>query len=149
MRRRPPISTRTDTLFPYTTLFRSARSGLDRIEHAVGVEVVAQIHERLAQRLWMLVDGDVQHHLYVRHVGAGVGRLVFLRQDLDDLDILMLEALEDVDQQVRILRRDHLGGVRPDFRVDRPYLQTLETHLQPAFFREYGQGRLKQTERAH
>src|SRR3546814_7971380 len=25
MRRRPPISTRTDTLFPYPTLFRSAR----------------------------------------------------------------------------------------------------------------------------
>src|SRR3546814_14160907 len=24
MRRRPPISTRTDTLFPYTTLFRSS-----------------------------------------------------------------------------------------------------------------------------
>src|SRR3546814_15704604 len=27
MRRRPPRSTRTDTLFPYTTLFRSARRG--------------------------------------------------------------------------------------------------------------------------
>src|SRR3546814_17910744 len=28
MIRRPPRSTRTDTLFPYTTLFRSARAGL-------------------------------------------------------------------------------------------------------------------------
>src|SRR6056297_3995438 len=27
MIRRPPRSTRTDTLFPYTTLFRSARTG--------------------------------------------------------------------------------------------------------------------------
>src|SRR3546814_4889207 len=27
MRRRPPISTRTDTLFPYTTLFRSREKG--------------------------------------------------------------------------------------------------------------------------
>src|SRR3546814_10770796 len=27
MSRRPPRSTRTDTLFPYTTLFRSARGG--------------------------------------------------------------------------------------------------------------------------
>src|SRR3546814_10219812 len=27
MIRRPPISTRTDTLFPYTTLFRSSRTG--------------------------------------------------------------------------------------------------------------------------
>src|SRR3546814_8031730 len=30
MRRRPPISTRTDTLFPYTTLFRSRQ---DRQHH--------------------------------------------------------------------------------------------------------------------
>src|SRR3546814_2784585 len=29
MIRRPPISTRTDTLFPYTTLFRSGRDRLD------------------------------------------------------------------------------------------------------------------------
>src|SRR3546814_13608591 len=28
MKRRPPISTRTDTLFPYTTLFRSERDHL-------------------------------------------------------------------------------------------------------------------------
>src|SRR3546814_8676384 len=30
MRRRPPRSTRTDTLFPYTTLFRSVRYALSR-----------------------------------------------------------------------------------------------------------------------
>src|SRR3546814_5799491 len=29
MRRRPPRATRTDTLFPYTTLFRSRRRGRD------------------------------------------------------------------------------------------------------------------------
>src|SRR3546814_16885965 len=29
MIRRPPISTRTDTLFPYTTLFRSGQGGAD------------------------------------------------------------------------------------------------------------------------
>src|SRR3546814_16315302 len=31
MIRRPPRSTRTDTLFPYTTLFRSAGSGKTRV----------------------------------------------------------------------------------------------------------------------
>src|SRR3546814_693928 len=42
MIRRPPRSTRTDTLFPYTTLFRSGlvgagvgRSGRDRMEHGL------------------------------------------------------------------------------------------------------------------
>src|SRR3546814_11403649 len=35
MIRRPPRSTRTDTLFPYTTLFRSARTGpADRRAHS-------------------------------------------------------------------------------------------------------------------
>src|SRR3546814_9017064 len=31
MIRRPPISTRTDTLFPYTTLFRSARRAISDV----------------------------------------------------------------------------------------------------------------------
>src|SRR3546814_6551424 len=38
MIRRPPRSTRTDTLFPYTTLFRSPR----RNEHAIGRRQAAQ-----------------------------------------------------------------------------------------------------------
>src|SRR3546814_14820540 len=43
MIRRPPRSTRTDTLFPYTTLFRSARSG----EVGLGV---ADVGQRLLER---------------------------------------------------------------------------------------------------
>src|SRR3546814_10868500 len=35
MIRRPPRSTRTDTLFPYTTLFRSAYRGADAYPHRV------------------------------------------------------------------------------------------------------------------
>src|SRR3546814_3220447 len=35
MVRRPPRSTRTDTLFPYTTLFRS-RMGVDRFDSSLG-----------------------------------------------------------------------------------------------------------------
>src|SRR3546814_8863597 len=40
MIRRPPRSTRTDTLFPYTTLFRSPRPDqiLDRADHHEAVE---------------------------------------------------------------------------------------------------------------
>src|SRR3546814_9976978 len=44
MIRRPPRSTRTDTLFPYTTLFRSAEAG----------------------------DGEIAHHLAVVHHDAAV-----------------------------------------------------------------------------
>src|SRR3546814_7390585 len=35
MRRRPPRSTRTDTLFPYTTLFRSKRAATARKQSSV------------------------------------------------------------------------------------------------------------------
>src|SRR3546814_19775823 len=42
MIRRPPISTRTDTLFPYTTLFRSQRQPLHE-GHLVGIYVEGDI----------------------------------------------------------------------------------------------------------
>src|SRR3546814_8283507 len=44
MIRRPPISTRTDTLFPYTTLFRSGRAG--RSSHRPGSRSAPGGHRR-------------------------------------------------------------------------------------------------------
>src|SRR3546814_1410005 len=48
MIRRPPRSTRTDTLFPYTTLFRSALRGPDP---AAEGERDADVHRRELQAL--------------------------------------------------------------------------------------------------
>src|SRR3546814_12466293 len=48
MRRRPPRSTRTDTLFPYTTLFRSA------CRPASGEALLAHVEELLAPALLQL-----------------------------------------------------------------------------------------------
>src|SRR3546814_15873760 len=45
MLRRPPRSTRTDTLFPYTTLFRSLH------RHFVGVQLAAHVLERREDRV--------------------------------------------------------------------------------------------------
>src|SRR3546814_11879691 len=58
MIRRPPRSTRTDTLFPYTTLFRS-RSALRNagLAHAVEVMRLADQHRR-RHALAQLLDGD-------------------------------------------------------------------------------------------
>src|SRR3546814_1012430 len=50
MRRRPPRSTRTDTLFPYTTLFRSKRVAVrerDIAAHGVDLVCVDAGHDRL------------------------------------------------------------------------------------------------------
>src|SRR3546814_10669446 len=42
---RPPRSTRTDTLFPYSTLFRSEPDRLRADQDALGVEAVEQVVE--------------------------------------------------------------------------------------------------------
>src|SRR3546814_17400847 len=49
VRRRPPISTRTDTLFPYTTLFRS-------LDDAIG-NLAMQPGRRFEHRLVLLAPG--------------------------------------------------------------------------------------------
>src|SRR3546814_7571998 len=61
MIRRPPRSTRTDTLFPYTTLFRSFRG--DKITRRVWAEIlqsdnfIAQTYVPTSNRL-VRVDGE-------------------------------------------------------------------------------------------
>src|SRR3546814_14718281 len=62
MLRRPPRSTRTDTLFPYTTLFRSARR---RVDTEVG-------WRRLVDRLLLRLH-DVRQRSVARLVQAQVG----------------------------------------------------------------------------
>src|SRR3546814_6027549 len=56
MSRRPPRSTRTDTLFPYTTLFRSRGNGvfIHKLRHAVPFQQHAE----------RVIGGDLalQHH---------------------------------------------------------------------------------------
>src|SRR3546814_14709099 len=48
MIRRPPRSTRTDTLFPYTTLFRSIELAIRAFQWALLVEYHARSHRLLA-----------------------------------------------------------------------------------------------------
>src|SRR3546814_17834602 len=63
MIRRPPRSTRTDTLFPYTTLFRSAADGAAR---AAGRLRCRRLPPRLRRRLLRPHPGDARsaaaHH---------------------------------------------------------------------------------------
>src|SRR3546814_9634241 len=66
MIRRPPRSTRTDTLLPYTTLFRSERLGeragvSDAGRAAIADEIIAdRIEMRLQPRLFEIVGDDLR-----------------------------------------------------------------------------------------
>src|SRR3546814_5935655 len=56
MIRRPPRSTRTDTLFPYTTLFRSRlqllhEAGLAVDEQSIGLDTLERGQEQQSERL--------------------------------------------------------------------------------------------------
>src|SRR3546814_5058920 len=62
MIRRPPRSTRTDTLFPYTTLFRSARPGLPRASCASGTTPANLIPEHKTNS-W---ESRHEHHRQAR-----------------------------------------------------------------------------------
>src|SRR3546814_3839929 len=68
MIRRPPRSTRTDTLFPYTTLFRSDRQMLAR-ERQAGLQFVAEaalqpfIAERQADRAFQVAAPRLAHEV--------------------------------------------------------------------------------------
>src|SRR3546814_20709246 len=55
MIRRPPRSTRTDTLFPYTTLFRSNRP--ERLSGGFGADVRKSLAQRQA---WLVEQGLAQ-----------------------------------------------------------------------------------------
>src|SRR3546814_4448600 len=64
MIRRPPRSTRTDTLFPYTTLFRSADDRGGQVRDGTfleEVDVVGDIGEVLAGSAGNLVDRSEEH----------------------------------------------------------------------------------------
>src|SRR3546814_13156252 len=83
MIRRPPRSTRTDTLFPYTTLFRSEIGGLD----AVGAFV-----DRGDARVAIMLRGagflDEAHaavhlHAEARDLAADVGGVRLDQRDED------------------------------------------------------------------
>src|SRR3546814_2872552 len=71
MIRRPPRSTRTDTLFPYTTLFRSALAAWgiqDTLKAAVGMFAMA-LWDRQERELTLMRDRMGEKPLYLGFIG--------------------------------------------------------------------------------
>src|SRR3546814_5319895 len=68
MIRRPPRSTRTDTLFPYTTLFRSVYTLLPRLQQRAGAAGGAEGEEE-GRGAGGEIDG-VQRHALEQEIGA-------------------------------------------------------------------------------
>src|SRR3546814_12478508 len=100
MIRRPTSSTRTDTLFPYTTLFRSLRLTLAAVTGYLVSLIIAQDHS-----YWILMTviiimkpafGSTKKRIYERLAGtvlgglAGVGILLLVHNPAVFLGFLLL-----------------------------------------------------------
>src|SRR3546814_6301289 len=79
MIRRPPRSTRTDTLFPYTTLFRSERpharvGAAGNVTLAVAVAVAVAFSFQGSNRPWRCLQTRRAPHMDVRRFSRGQDR---------------------------------------------------------------------------
>src|SRR3546814_14513876 len=73
MIRRPPRSTRTDTLFPYTTLFRSDQNLAEVLENVTGVQITRQAGVGNAVQI-RGTDANRTEINGVSTIGSGAGR---------------------------------------------------------------------------
>src|SRR3546814_10124771 len=143
MRRRPPRSTRTDTLFPYTTLFRSSpaacwdrlkrldQAGFIRGYHAeVALEKIAPASQFLVQiELESHQTGDFQRFenavraipQVTRCVAVGGGVDYFL--EVVARDVSAYQALIDdiLERRISVKRYFTIGVTKP--------VKTAHTHL--------------------
>src|SRR3546814_7068955 len=107
MIRRPPRSTRTDTLFPYTTLFRSSR--------IVAETFLAQLHG-LEDAERAIHDDGSRGHAVVQRGGIDEGldcrsRLPLgLRRPVEGAKARIEAALHGVDAAVMRILNDHSAG---------------------------------------
>src|SRR3546814_6047238 len=87
MIRRPPRSTRTDTLFPYTTLFRSARLGEDAEVEVQLRQLAVEVQGRVEQRV---VGARLRHGGYGwRGHGSATGTRGRSEEHTSELQSLM------------------------------------------------------------
>src|SRR3546814_7878440 len=123
MLRRPPRSTRTDTLFPYTTLFRSSEIilvGEPRIELKEHVQTGGAMHQRIlamARCIFITVEMMLEGTVIVRDQARVDSHcppfgIVLAQRPAHDIDALVnhLTVREDEDRHSALRR----GGQRSD-----------------------------------
>src|SRR3546814_18371657 len=108
MIRRPPRSTRTDTLFPYTTLFRSVQR---RGRQLVAAAVARQEHQPLAVQLaaQQRIGGRAEGRLDAAPLGVA-----------EALDLVDAAAADNADdrRRSRLDRKSDVEGKGVAVRVD-------------------------------
>src|SRR3546814_16541578 len=130
MIRRPPRSTRTDTLFPYTTLFRS-----HGVEHGI-LAVIAPEEEVIREVQPAAEAGDMDRPVLLQHGVAEVGARNLLDGGLDaDLGQALLQQhgfrlgsgrIAEIDRDGAD-RKSVVWGKNESVRVDQGGGRTIKT----------------------
>src|SRR3546814_4199574 len=110
MMRRPPRSTRTDTLFPYTTLFRSCLF-LDhdlRVAGDPGGEIGGK-RDRFVKRVGMKALGAAKHrrHRFDRGADDVVVRVLLGQRHRSEEHTSELQSLMRISYAVFCLKKQH------------------------------------------
>src|SRR3546814_6814827 len=112
MIRRPPRSTRTDTLFPYTTLFRSRIHGLRRRQQLAGAGQVRYIGMDLAR----------------------VHRIAFQPVDLSTLDLgIPIGALDQTHHQAMAAALSQIDDIIDDERRSEEHTSELQSLMRISY----------------
>src|SRR3546814_14785105 len=86
MRRRPPRSTRTDTLCPYTTLFRSGGGGTTQTNNIAAAEITGveiENNVRLVEGLTAFLNYAYTNAKYTRYPGTTIDSAGNVRRNID------------------------------------------------------------------
>src|SRR3546814_9950854 len=93
-RRRPPRSTRTDTLFPYTTLFRSIEAQLAAAR--------SEIEKQIDENLQLGQDLAAARSEIEQQVGANLR----LSQENEELRTMLHSVLRSIEQKTHMKRSE-------------------------------------------
>src|SRR3546814_17342327 len=119
MLRRPPRSTRTDTLFPYTTLFRSHAN----VDQGIGIILRGRAQPPKVNECAAVQDGAARPGLMRKQGGSGDGRNALVR--LDGGNSALVSPIQVQTQKIMIAFHS--------FR-----LEGRAAALLPNFFQEFG-----------
>src|SRR3546814_15961638 len=118
MIRRPPRSTRTVTLFPYTTLFRSEEQDV----HADEEDPEMQLAQELAVHPARHLREPVIEAGEEREDRAQRQHIVEVRDDI--IGVVQVR----IDAAVGVSVAGHAADVEPEAKVERPDIRSLESH---------------------
>src|SRR3546814_8484050 len=116
MIRRPPRSTRTDTLLPYTTLFRSPDFGIEYLNHAFFRQVIQRLAKLL--RFGGVLQGHATQNFRCKVRKASEAHIRLFAERIAHAQSAMIRTADDI-TRISLIRHLTVLGEEEDGTLDR------------------------------